>query len=229
MKAKRSAGLFLLLVFLGECSVRPPVITLPRGPVDRIEGYASLSLNSAQVSSRGKVSFVFSLPQKGRMEGFGPLGRSLYQIVIEEESGVFIFPSKKVYWRGRAEEIVEKFLGFPLRLDEMIGLLTGRWDEVLAGRVQAPSGPQWILDKDREGKVLSGRRDEVRFEIKEFFGGTGVPRILLFKNSSGSGRLKILRIGFNRPLKSRVFDLTFLEDYQSKSWTEIETIIRDEN
>lgn len=163
------------------------------------------------------------------MEGLGPLGRSLYQIVIENESGLFILPSKKVYWRGKTEEIVEKFLGFPLRLDEMASLLTGRWDELPTEGVQEAGGSRWVLDTDAGGRVLAGHRDDVRFEIKDFFRGSDVPRILIFKNPSSSGRLKILRVGFNQSLRPQVFDLSFLKDYQSKSWAEIETIIRDEN
>jgi len=229
LKARRAAGLFLFLVFLVKCSGRGPVFTLPPGQVERIEGYASLSVNSAQASSKGKVSFLFSLPQKGRLEGFGPLGRSLFQIAIDGESGVFVLPSEKVYWRGETEEIVEKFLGFRLSFDEIFNLLTGNWGRITAGRIHEANGSPWTLDKDQEGRVLAGERGDIRFEIKGFFGGTGVPRMLLFKNPSNSGRLKILRLGFNQPLRPRVFDLSFLSDFQAKTWSEIEMMIRDEN
>jgi hypothetical protein len=153
------------------------------------------------------------------MEGFDPLGRSLYQIVLEGEAGFFIIPSKKVYWQAGAEEITAEFLGFSLTLQEMTALLTGEWT--------ASSG--WTLARDGRGRVVAGEKRNIRFEIKDFLDGGSLPRVVLFKNDSLSGRLRILRIHFNQPFKSPPFDLSYLNRFESKTREEIEALLRHEN
>ena len=218
LNAHRSAALFSLLFLFVDCSHLPPVLS-PPAVVERFEGYASLSLSGPEASSKTRLSFLFSIPQKGRMEGFDPLGRSLYQIVLEGEAGFFIIPSKKVYWQAGAEEITAEFLGFSLTLQEMTALLTGEWT--------ASSG--WTLARDGRGRVVAGEKRNIRFEIKDFLDGGSLPRVVLFKNDSLSGRLRILRIHFNQPFKSPPFDLSYLNRFESKTREEIEALLRHEN
>jgi hypothetical protein len=223
-------SLFLLvslpLFFLVHC--RPsPVILLPLpSKIERIEGYASLRIAGDQGSSRSKFSFLFQLPHQGRIEVSNILGRTLYQIIVAEDKAAFIIPSKKVYWQGEEEEIIRYFLGFRLNLYEMINLLSGKWESEV---MENESKESWTFAKDEKGRIQAGKRDEFRFEVQEFFADTPFARLLIYHHPLNDGRLKILRINLNRPLKKGAFSLSVLGRYERKSWAEIERILADEN
>jgi hypothetical protein len=223
-------SLFLLvslpLFFLVHC--RPsPVILLPLpSKIERIEGYASLRIAGDQGSSRSKFSFLFQLPHQGRIEVSNILGRTLYQIIVAEDKAAFIIPSKKVYWQGEEEEIIRYFLGFRLNLYEMINLLSGKWESEV---MENESKESWIFAKDEKGRIQAGKRDEFRFEVQEFFADTPFARLLVYHHPLNDGRLKILRINLNRPLKKGAFSLSVLGRYERKSWAEIERILANEN
>jgi len=220
---------FLAIFFLVHC--RPsPVILLPLpSKVERIEGYASLRITGDQGSSRSKFSFLFQLPHQGRIEVSNILGRTLYQIIVAEEKAVFIIPSKRVYWQGEEEEIIRYFLGFRLNLYEMINLLSGKWEGEEMGYEGEERKEIWSLAKDEKDRIMTGQRGEFRFEVKEFFADTPFARILIFQHPLNRGRLKILRINLNQPLKKGTFSLSVLGRYERKSWAEIEKILANEN
>ena len=130
LKFSVSISLALALFVLICC--RPSGVLLQPVPVniDRIEGHASLKISGEQGSARSKFAFLFQLPHQGRIEVSDfLLGRTLYQIIIDGERAVFLIPSKRVYWEGGEEEIIDYFLGFRLSLDEMISLIKGKWEE----------------------------------------------------------------------------------------------------
>lgn len=220
---------FFAIFFLVHC--RPsPVILLPLpSKVERIEGYASLRITGDQGSSRSKFSFLFQLPHQGRIEVSNILGRTLYQIIVAEEKAAFIVPSKRVYWQGEEEEIIRYFLGFRLNLYEMINLLSGKWEGEEIGYEGEEGIEIWSLAKDERDRIMAGQRGEFRFEVKEFFADTPFARILVFQHPLNRGRLKILRINLNQPLKKGTFSLSVLGKYERKSWAEIEKILADEN
>ena len=220
---------FLAIFFLVHC--RPsPVILLPLpSKVERIEGYASLRITGDQGSSRSKFSFLFQLPHQGRIEVSNILGRTLYQIIVAEEKAAFIIPSKRVYWQGEEEEIIRYFLGFRLNLYEMINLLSGKWEGEEIGYEGEEGKEIWSLAKDERDRIMAGRRGEFRFEVKEFFADTPFARLLIFQHPLNRGRLKILRINLNQPLKKGTFSLSVLGRYERKSWAEIEKILANEN
>jgi len=219
----------LPLFFLVYC--RPsPVILLPLpSKIERIEGYASLRIIGDQGSSRSKFSFLFQLPHQGRIEVSNILGRTLYQIIVAEDKAAFIVPSKKVYWQGEEEEIIRYFLGFRLNLYEMINLLSGKWESKVMEDEGEESKESWRFAKDERGRIQAGTRDEFRFEVHEFFTDTPFARLLIFQHPLNDGRLKILRINLNRPLKKGAFSLSVLGRYERKSWAEIERILANEN
>ena len=219
----------LVLFFLAHC--RPsPVILLPLpSKIERIEGYASLRITGEQGSSRSKFSFLFQLPHQGRIEVSNILGRTLYQIIVAEDKAAFIIPSKKVYWQGEEEEIIKYFLGFRLNLHEMINLLSGKWEGEKMGHEGEEDEEIWSFAKDERDRIVAGQRGEFRFEVKEFFADTPFARILLFQHPMNNGRLKVLRINLNQPLKKGTFSLSVLGRYERKSWAEIEKILANEN
>ena len=219
----------LVLFFLAHC--RPsPVILLPLpSKIERIEGYASLRITGDQGSSRSKFSFLFQLPHQGRIEVSTILGRTLYQIIVAEEKAAFIVPSKRVYWQGEEEEIIRYFLGFRLSLYEMINLLSGKWEAEKMGYEGEEGKEIWNFAKDEKDRIMAGQRGEFHFEVKEFFADTPFARILVFQHPLNNGRLKVLRINLNQPLKKGTFSLSVLGRYERKSWAEIEKILANEN
>jgi outer membrane biogenesis lipoprotein LolB len=224
-------GLSFVLLWLIGC--RPTGILLQPVPanIKRLEGHASLKISGEQGSARSKFAFLFQLPHQGRIEVSDYLlGRTLYQIIVDRERAVFLVSSKKVYWEGEEEEIIDYFLGFRLSLDEMINLIQGKWEERAQEMERKKNMESWNLKRDERDRVLAGTRGDLHFEVKEFLSGSHIPRILIFQHPLNSGRLKILRVGFNRPVKKKeAFSLSFLADYRRVSWEEIEKILADEN
>jgi outer membrane biogenesis lipoprotein LolB len=225
------AGLSVVLLVLICC--RPSGILLRPVPanIERLEGHASLRISGERGSARSKFTFLFQLPHQGRIEVSDfLLGRTLYQIIVDRERAVFLVPSKKVYWEGEEEEIIDYFLGFRLSLEEMISLIKGEWEQRTPEVGREEDRESWNLKRDEKGRVLAGTRENLHFEVKEFLSSSHIPRILIFQHQLNSGRLKMLRIDFNRPAKKKeAFSLSFLADYRRVSWEEIEKILADEN
>ncbi len=219
-----SFGLFLL----GHCRPSSPLLIYPPSKIERIEGYGSLRVSGERGAGRSKISFLFELPHQARMAVLDVMGRTLYQIFINEEKAVIALPRQKAYWQGEEEEVVENSLGFRLSLEELIGLLSGSWEE---GGTKGGEDilEQWNFEKDREGRAVSGQRGELRFEVKEFFAETRFARLVAFEHPSSRGSLKVLGLTFNQPLGKDSFSLSFLEGYERKDWAEIEKMLRHEN
>jgi hypothetical protein len=185
-----------------------------------MEGYASLKYEGAQGSARTKFSFLFISPDRGRIDASDFLGRSVYQIVITDQKAYFILPSKKVYWQAEEHEIVFRFMGFHLALEEMAALLSGRWPETL----EKNSLVEWKLERDNQGRVVRGYRGDLLFSIKEFIKNTAIARTIVFTHPLNEGSLKIFKIGFNQALNERAFSTGFLKRYGEKTWEEIQKL-----
>jgi hypothetical protein len=197
--------------------------------IESIEGYGALRMSGDQGSSKIRFSFLFSLPHRGRIESFDYIGRSLYYILINKEKSFFVLPSKKVYWEGKVEEITSRSLGFSLNQYEMVSLLSGQWTGEQISLEARKALEKWNLERDGRGRIVTGEREEFRFEIQEYFGGTPLARLLLFFHPWSKGRLKILKINFNQAIKPAAFSQPFLERYVLKSWAEIEELLANES
>ncbi|MGB8951901.1 MAG: hypothetical protein WCC06_04455 [Candidatus Aminicenantales bacterium] len=171
-----------------------------------------------------KFSFLFRLPSQGRMEIFDWLGRTVCEIFIVEEKGYFVLPAKKVYWEGAKEDALERLLGFQLSLEEMAHLLGGGWSEPEGAKTRG-----WIFKRDAQGRIVSGRKEEFRFEVKGVFPGSFIPRHIAFQGDESEGHLKVLSLKFNPSPKEGVFLLDFLERFTPASWEEIEKLLGNEN
>lgn len=141
-------------------------------------------------------------------------------MLIKEEEAFFILPSKKVYWQAKREEIIDKFLGFSLSPKEMGCLLSGQWEGSEIG---------WDFERDDKGRITKGMRENLHFEVREFFARTSVPRLVLFEHSLDQGRMKIFSINFDQPQREDVFSLSFLNHFTPKSWEEIQRILENES
>jgi hypothetical protein len=214
---KRTIPLFF---FLAAC--RPPAPTLiPPADVHGIRGLASLKISREGRTARSKFSFAISLPDRGRIDVVDPLGRTALQFFVEGEEAYLVLPSKRAYGCGGRGEVLEKFLGFPLDLDELAGLLAGRW-----GRGEGTFPQGWAFERDGRGRMSAGRREDFSFVVLEFFPGDGVPRRFSFRGGASEGTVTLLQAAFNGP--AILPALGFRERCRLLSWEEIERLLRDE-
>ncbi len=212
------------LAFLLSCC-RPALLSISPLParVERIEGHASLTILTGQETARSKFSFLFALPDKGRIEVTGALGRVIYRLLVDGGEAYLIVPSKKVYWQGQEEEIIYEFLGFRLNLAEMINLFSGDWGK--QSQIISDDLESWSLTRDRKNRIKSGKRGDLWFEVEEFIDDTPFARRIVFRHTLSSGKLKILGLGLNKPVRENVFSKKFKEKYQPKTWKEIQDLI----
>jgi outer membrane biogenesis lipoprotein LolB len=205
---------------LFSCRPGRPVFSPLPPQVRSIEGYASFRLTREGAAVKSRFSFLFLLPDRVRIEVTDPLGRTVSLLFLEKEEAFFVLPRKRAYWKSSREDVLSKLLGFTLSPEEMASLLSGK-----PGQMKA-----WVMEEDSRGRVVRGRRDDLQFEIREFYGQSSLPQLIFLTRAADRGSLKVLRLDFNRPLKDEAFRLAFLEDsrYTATSWEEIEKWLHDE-
>lgn len=205
----------------GACSRRPPVLVPPASGVEAVAGFGSASVRGEEADIKGKFSFHFRRPGLGRVEAFDPFGTMIYYMIFAGDEAYLVVPRKRAYAADRPEAMIGRALGFSLRPEEVIELLCGRW----ASRESGAAAP-WALSRDGNGRVTRGKKDDLVFEVAEFFPGAGVPRTVLFSRPGTSGRLKVLSLEFNPPARPDAFRTDFLRTYARKTWAEIEEMAR---
>ena len=206
-----------------RCAPPPPSLTNLPEIIESVQGYASLKITAEGNAARSRFSFVFSHPDRAWIESTDILHRSLFQVVMAEGESYLVIPSKKVFWKGREEEIMNHLFGFPLNLREMSAMICGRWEKRL--RSMSDTDEEWRLKRDASGRFVSGERGDVSFEIKEFIEKTPVARVFEFFSSGVEGRVKILRIDINSPLRHGLFSSSFTENFAELSWEQILDIL----
>lgn len=210
------AALLAGLLGTGGCRGYRPNLR-PPAEIRTIEGYASLRLTrKGETAPRAKFAFALILPDQARLEIFDALGRAVSVFLIRGDEAYLVLPSEKVYWRSGRDEVIEKFLGFPVRPAEIAGLLTGRWS--------GEAARSWVFERDARGRTISGLRGELSFRILEFFPGGELPRRWSFRNVETEGTVGLLDAAFDRP--SLEIPTGFLQTYASKTWAEIERLLR---
>jgi len=223
IKINKAAGICLVLMVAAACS--PPRILLSPVPssIEKIEGYARLKITDDLGSQHLKFSFILILPSVGKIDVSDFMGRTLYQIIISGENAYLTVPSKKVFWQGKEEEVINKFLGFNLNLAELVSLFSGHWPASPAEKTKLSS---WELKKDKSGRIFFGQRGDLIFEVEEFIENTRIARSLIFKHPFNQGRLKFLKMDFNQPGLDPDFFTDFLKNYEKKTWEEIQVLFK---
>ncbi|MDH4198354.1 MAG: hypothetical protein OEW05_13150 [Candidatus Aminicenantes bacterium] len=217
------AFLGLLLLF-ASCAAPPPRL-VPPVEVRAVEGYGSALVEGQEAAVRGRFAFRFGSDGRGRVEAFDPLGRTVYFIDFEATRAWFVLPAKKAYWENEPGEMMNRFLGFVLRPEEVVRLLSGRWDP----SAEDGRGP-WIVKRDGQGRVAYGERVTLRFEVREFFPGGGVPRLVVVSDLGAAARIKILDLRFNAPGPTSAPERVYLKTFSLVTWTEMTRYLnRDEN
>lgn len=207
-------GLLGLLAVLAACAGRAPVLVPPSRGVEAIEGFGSASMRGEDVAVKGKFAFLFRRPGLGRVEAVDPIGRTAFLMIFREDRAYFVVPGKKVYAEEAPEVLMKRFLGISLPPDEALRLLSGTWAD-------AGAGSGWNVEQDERGRIARGRRDSFAFTVLGFFPGAGVPRDIGLSGPGTSGRMKVLKLGFNPPPREAAFDVSFLRGYVLKTWEEI--------
>ena len=215
------AGLLLTVLALAACLQRPPRIVPPAGPVAAVEGFGSASIAGAEATIKGKFGFVFRRPGFGRIEAVDPIGRTTFLIFFRGDKAWFVLPGRKIYAEDGAEIMMERFLGVALLPDQAVRLLSGTWEAgpEAVGKPEAEGG--WSVDRDGAGRVSRGVCGGFSFTVREFFPGDGVPREIGLEGPETSGRVKVLKLGFNPPPREEAFDVAFLRAFSPKTWEEI--------
>lgn len=200
------------------CAPRPPRLVPPAGGVAAVEGVGSASVAGAEASVKGRFAFTFRRPDRGRIEAFDPLGRTVFLIVCRDGRGWFVLPNRKVYAEDAAGTMMGRVLGVVLEPGDAVLLLSGVWPSDTAA---AAGGDAWIPVRDGEGRLASGRRGEYAFAVEAFFPGDGVPRAIGLTGPGTTGRVKISKLAFDPPERPEAFDTAFLRGYAAKTWEEI--------
>jgi len=219
MRRSAPALLFLSALALLSClPSRPAVAPLPP-TVESVEGFATFRLAREGGTAKSKLSFLFRLPGQGRIEALDPFGRTASLLFLDDEEAYLVLPARRAYWKSGREEVMSKLLGFALGPEDLTHILTGRGDRL--------SG--WTLEKDSQGRVVRGRREDLRFEVRQFFERSPLPRLLVLARAEDKASLRILRLSFNQPLKAKAFHLFFLDEggYRPADWSEVEKWLRE--
>lgn len=191
-----------------------------------MEGSASLRYSRNGTYSRSRLVFVLVLPGRGRLQALDPLNRRLFEVDIEEPEAILMVPSKKAYWQAPRAEVLEAGLGFPLSIREIAGVVSGRWEGL---DDEAGGFSDWTLNREIEGRVVSGSRSGFAFRVEEFFPGSSVPRRLSFFGTGSSGALTLLSLSFKVSGAEAALGRPIPPSFVRLSREAMEKILRDEN
>jgi outer membrane biogenesis lipoprotein LolB len=220
MRRTARAVFFLAALSLLSCfPSRPSVAPLPPD-VKSIEGYASFRLTREGRTAKSRISFVFLVPDRGRVELIDPLGRTASLLFLVDDQAYLVLPGKRAYWRADRDEVMSRLLGFALSPEDLTDILTGKADRLT----------DWALEKDSRGRIIRGRLADLQFEIRQFFEPGLLPQLLVLSREEIRGSLRVLRLNFNQALRTESFRLFFLEDgaYRSAAWEEVEQWLHEE-
>ncbi|MBS3818291.1 hypothetical protein KGY73_02140 [bacterium] len=216
-------GLLLLCLFFSlTCRHTPETVPSVPSQLEALEGYASLRTSGERGTARSKFSFAFKFPYKGKIGVTNFLGQTLYQIFITKGASYLVVPSKKVYWKGSSQEVIDKFLGFRLTLAEICFLLTGQ------KKGKERLWKKWEIRRDEKGRIKGGHRGLFYFKVKEYFSQSYLIRVLTFHHSVNEGRIKVLTVNFNPTVKEKALFPPNLRNYEQKTWREIQRMIQNE-
>ncbi len=214
-----AVSILTALSFLSCLPSRPSVAPLPP-TVKSVEGYASLRLTRDGKTAKSRLSFVFVLPDRGRVEVIDPLGRTASLLFLTDDQAYLVLPKKRAYWRSERDEVMARLMGFSLSPEDLTHILTGQADRLV----------DWALEKDELGRVVRGRFSDLRFEIRQFFEAGPLPQLLVISRNETRGSIRVLRLSFNQSLRADALRLFFLDDasYRSASWEEVERWLGEE-
>lgn len=206
----------VLALFASACLSRPPRLVPPAGGVEAVEGFGSAAVSGPAAAIKGKFGFVFRRPGRGRIEAVDLLGRTIFIVVFRDDRAWFVLPDRKIYAEDGAAVMMERFLGVALRPDEALELLSGAW-----GAAATAADAAWAVERDDQGRAVRGVRGEFSLAVRAFFPGAGVPREIAIEGPGVTGRVKVLKLGFNPAERPEAFATPFIGVFAAKTWDEI--------
>ena len=218
-RLKSNALGLILLIFavyiLSLAGCRPsPVRLVPPAKVDYLDGQASFSLRGPDGAVRFRLSFCYRLENQVRLELFDPLGRLQTIVWLKGELATLYLPADRVFWAGESRLITAEVFGQALPARELARILAGLWSEL-----EVDDG--WELQVDETGSVVSGKRADLSFDIKETFAPGRVPKTVLFTSRDYMVRMKLLKLHFNRPWPESFFQPSIPAGTRKLEWEEI--------
>ncbi|MBC7362267.1 MAG: hypothetical protein H5U06_08315 [Candidatus Aminicenantes bacterium] len=204
----------LLNIFLTvSCLPRSPRIILP-AEINNLGGEATFYVRSPEREGRSRLGFYFELPDRVRLEIFNPFGGLESLLWLNGRQAILYIPKEKVFWRGESRWITADFLGGEMEASELVGVFSARWS------VFTPDDG-WEVFRDEEGRVLGGKKGGLKFEIKETFPGTEMPKTVYFEAENFKVRVRLLKLRFNQRWKENFFTPSFPAGTKQLSWGEI--------
>jgi hypothetical protein len=208
-------------VAASACHGRRPVLAPPPEEVEAVEGYGHAAIEGEEGSLRGRFSFLFRAPDRGRVEALDPLGRTAYFVIIRDDAAFFVVPSKRAYAVDEPDTLAGRLLGFPFKPGEAVSLLCDRWT--------GPGSEGWTFVTDSGGRTVQGRRDGLSFDVRDFFRKAGIPRAIGFSDGPVSGLIKVLSVRFNPLPRPDAFETGFTRVFVRMSWEELQEFLRNED
>ncbi|MDW7760847.1 MAG: hypothetical protein SCM96_09435 [Acidobacteriota bacterium] len=205
-----------------SCRTGSPHLEPPPSEILSVEGYGQADAQGERTALKGRFAFSFHVSGRGRVEALDAIGRTSFILLFADDRAFFILPSRKAYAVDTPVGMMDRFLGLPLLPGEVLRLMSGRW----SGHSEAD--PSWILRRDEGGRVISGGKGEAAFIVREFFSGTGVPRIFDFSGSDVSGKIRLLDIRFNTGSVERAADTGFLKRFKPATWEDMDAWLRSD-
>ncbi|MCR4395190.1 MAG: outer membrane lipoprotein LolB [Candidatus Saccharicenans sp.] len=187
---------------------------VPPERLDYLDGQASFSLQGPEGAARFRLRFYCRLEDQVRLELFDPLGRLQTIVWLNGERATLHLPEDRVFWEDESRVLTSEVFGRELPGRELTRIIAGRWSELAAD-------DGWQFRVDESGKVVSGKRDGLSFEIKETFAPGRVPKTVHFSSPDYSVRMRLLKVNFNRPRPETIFRPSLPAGTRKLEWEEI--------
>ena len=201
-------GLVLISI---ACRTVSPVV-LPPGEVLNLRGQGSFYFKSPGGQGRVRMSFFFELPFRARLEILNPLGGLEAILWLDGRQSTLYLTADRLVWQGDTGFLLDQFLGGELAVEDLACLLTGQ-----VSRLQG----SWEIKDEASGQAVKGRKEDLSFELKEYFAGSQVPKTILFEAENYSARLRLQAIKFNQTYKTELFSPSFPAGARKVSWEEL--------
>lgn len=203
----------VVLISLDSCRPSPPN-TISPAEINNLEGQASFFIRSPERQGRLRLGFLFSLPDKVRLELSNPFGGLESLIWLNGPEATLYLAREKVFWRGDSLVITTDVFGQQLKPEELIRIFAARWSEL-----ELENG--WSLSRDEKGQIIAGEKGAFKFAIKEYFAFSVFPRTVYFDYQGYSVRVRLKKLGFNRSGQENLFNPKLPTGSREKSWEEI--------
>jgi len=203
------------IIFNTACVTSSPLV-VPPVEIFNFRGQASFYFKSPEQQGRFRLSFFFEPPAaRARLEVLNPLGGLESILWLSGGEAMLYLTSDRLVWQGAASFLLSEFLGGDISVEDLSRLLTGQVAR-LAG--------SWQISSETSGRTISGRKEDLSFELKDYFSGNQVPRTIIFRTENYLARLRLSKIKFNQNFKAELFRPSIPAGAREVSWQELSAL-----